>query len=182
MLTHSQIWHAIDALASRHGLSPSGLAKLAGLDPTTFNKSKRAAGGKLRWPSTESVAKALKAGGAGDQRAACGSSNPNRRRNARRPGSESSSDARPGDLRNTRSASLCPRLRVATVWNGRGPRCRRPGPPGGRSLFAFIPPIQPEPGPPPPGVGPAKAPRPALPARPRRHTREGNSANIASAA
>lgn len=64
MLTHSQIWHAIDALASRHGLSPSGLAKAAGLDPTTFNKSKRAAGGKLRWPSTESVAKALKAVGA----------------------------------------------------------------------------------------------------------------------
>ena len=61
MLTHNQIWHAIDALANRHGLSPSGLAKLAGLDPTTFNKSKRAAGGKLRWPSTESVAKALKA-------------------------------------------------------------------------------------------------------------------------
>lgn len=59
MLTHEQIWHAIDALAERHGLSPSGLAKLAGLDPTTFNKSKRAGGGKLRWPSTESVAKAL---------------------------------------------------------------------------------------------------------------------------
>lgn len=64
MLTHTQIWHAIDALAARHGLSPSGLAKLAGLDPTTFNKSKRAASGKLRWPSTESVAKALKAVGA----------------------------------------------------------------------------------------------------------------------
>lgn len=64
MLTHGQIWQAIDALASSHGLSPSGLAKLAGLDPTTFNKSKRAAGGKLRWPSTESVAKALTAVGA----------------------------------------------------------------------------------------------------------------------
>ncbi|MBU6445251.1 MAG: helix-turn-helix transcriptional regulator [Alphaproteobacteria bacterium] len=64
MLTHSQIWQAIDALANHHGLSPSGLAKLAGLDPTTFNKSKRAAGGKLRWPSTESVAKALTAVGA----------------------------------------------------------------------------------------------------------------------
>ncbi|MDE3115686.1 MAG: helix-turn-helix transcriptional regulator [Pseudomonadota bacterium] len=64
MLTHSQIWQAIDALAHGHGLSPSGLAKLAGLDPTTFNKSKRAAGGKLRWPSTESVAKALTAVGA----------------------------------------------------------------------------------------------------------------------
>ncbi len=64
MLSHGQIWHAIDALASRKGMSASGLAKLAGLDPTTFNKSKRAAGGKLRWPSTESVAKALAAVGA----------------------------------------------------------------------------------------------------------------------
>jgi phage repressor protein C with HTH and peptisase S24 domain len=65
MLTHSQIWGAIDALAARHGLSPSGLAKLAGLDPTTFNKSKRSgANGKLRWPSTESVSKVLRATGA----------------------------------------------------------------------------------------------------------------------
>jgi phage repressor protein C with HTH and peptisase S24 domain len=66
MLTHSQIWRAIDALATRHGMSPSGLAKLAGLDPTTFNKSKRgSANGKLRWPSTESLAKVLSATGAG---------------------------------------------------------------------------------------------------------------------
>ena len=65
MLTHPQIWRAIDALASRHGMSPSGLARLAGLDPTTFNKSKRgAANGKLRWPSTESLAKVLTATGA----------------------------------------------------------------------------------------------------------------------
>src|ERR1700733_9090403 len=65
MLTHSQIWRAIDALAARHGMSPSGLAKLAGLDPTTFNKSKRGApNGKLRWPSTESLAKVLSATGA----------------------------------------------------------------------------------------------------------------------
>jgi len=65
MLTHHQIWHAIDALAARHGLSASGLAKLAGLDPTTFNKSKRGgANGKLRWPSTESVSKILNATGA----------------------------------------------------------------------------------------------------------------------
>ncbi len=65
MLTHSQIWHAIDGLAARHGLSASGLAKLAGLDPTTFNKSKRGgADGKLRWPSTESIAKILGATGA----------------------------------------------------------------------------------------------------------------------
>jgi len=46
-------------------MSPSGLARLAGLDPTTFNKSKRgAANGKLRWPSTESLAKVLSATGA----------------------------------------------------------------------------------------------------------------------
>jgi phage repressor protein C with HTH and peptisase S24 domain len=65
MLTHPQIWRAIDALAARHGMSPSGLAKLAGLDPTTFNKSKRgAANGKLRWPSTESLSKVLSATGA----------------------------------------------------------------------------------------------------------------------
>jgi phage repressor protein C with HTH and peptisase S24 domain len=65
MVTHLQIWHALDALAARHGTSPSGLARLAGLDPTTFNKSKRgAANGKLRWPSTESLAKVLAATGA----------------------------------------------------------------------------------------------------------------------
>lgn len=64
MLTHGQIWRAIDALAAQHGMSASGLAKQAGLDPTTFNKSKRgAANGKLRWPSTESLAKVLTATG-----------------------------------------------------------------------------------------------------------------------
>ena len=64
MLTHPQIWRAIDALAARHGMSPSGLARVAGLDPTTFNKSKRGtANGKLRWPSTESLAKILSATG-----------------------------------------------------------------------------------------------------------------------
>src|SRR5712671_8188630 len=62
MLTHAQIWSAIDGLAKRSGLSPSGLAKKSGLDPTTFNKSKRITpDGRARWPSTESVAKALAA-------------------------------------------------------------------------------------------------------------------------
>jgi phage repressor protein C with HTH and peptisase S24 domain len=43
-------------------MSPSGLAKRSGLDPTTFNKSKRVtADGRERWPSTESVSKALAA-------------------------------------------------------------------------------------------------------------------------
>jgi phage repressor protein C with HTH and peptisase S24 domain len=62
MLTHAQIWTAIDRLAERSGLSASGLAKRAGLDPTTFNKSKRITpDGRSRWPSTESVAKILTA-------------------------------------------------------------------------------------------------------------------------
>src|ERR1700743_3406049 len=62
VLTHEQIWTAMDRLAARAGLSGSGLARRAGLDPTTFNKSKRiTADGRERWPSTESVAKALAA-------------------------------------------------------------------------------------------------------------------------
>ena len=61
-LTHDQVWTALDRLAERAGLSPSGLAKRSGLDPTTFNKSKRiTADGRERWPSTESVSKALTA-------------------------------------------------------------------------------------------------------------------------
>lgn len=64
MLKHADIWRAIDRLAQRHGLSASGLAKRGGLDPTTFNKSKRTTpDGKLRWPSTESIAKVLEATG-----------------------------------------------------------------------------------------------------------------------
>ena len=65
MLTHKQIWAAIDALAARYGMSPSGLARKSGLDATTFNPSKRIAeDGKKRWPSTESVSKVLAATGA----------------------------------------------------------------------------------------------------------------------
>jgi phage repressor protein C with HTH and peptisase S24 domain len=62
LLTHEQIWSALDRLAARAGLSPSALARNAGLDPTTFNKSKRiTVDGRERWPSTESLAKALAA-------------------------------------------------------------------------------------------------------------------------
>ena len=62
MLTHAQIWNALDRLAARNKMTASGLAKKAGLDPTTFNKSKRVTPeGRARWPSTESVAKALAA-------------------------------------------------------------------------------------------------------------------------
>ena len=63
-LSHAQVWDAIDALAQRNDMTPSALAKKAGLDATTFNKSKRSSvDGRLRWPSTESIAKVLDATG-----------------------------------------------------------------------------------------------------------------------
>ena len=66
VLTHDQVWTALDRLAARAGLSASGLAKRAGLDPTTFNKSKRITpDGRHRWPSTESVSKSLYAANVG---------------------------------------------------------------------------------------------------------------------
>lgn len=62
MLSHQRLWSAIDLLAQRRGLSASGLARKAGLDPTTFNRSKRQAlDGRQRWPSTESISKVLTA-------------------------------------------------------------------------------------------------------------------------
>ena len=65
MLSHVRIWAAIDRLAEKYGLSASGLARKAGLDPTSFNRSKRTSPeGRDRWPSTESVSKILAATGA----------------------------------------------------------------------------------------------------------------------
>lgn len=65
MFTHTSIWTAIDRLAQAFGYSTSGLAKKAGLDPTTFNKSKRIGpDGKPRWPSTESLSLVLTVTGA----------------------------------------------------------------------------------------------------------------------
>jgi phage repressor protein C with HTH and peptisase S24 domain len=62
MFTHAEVWRGIDRLARKNGLSPSGLAKSAGLDATTFNPSKRVTKEKkARWPSTESIAKILDA-------------------------------------------------------------------------------------------------------------------------
>jgi phage repressor protein C with HTH and peptisase S24 domain len=62
MLKHADVWRAIDRLATEHRLSPSGLARKAGLDPTTFNRSKRVTReGRPRWPSTESISKILAA-------------------------------------------------------------------------------------------------------------------------
>lgn len=66
MLTHRQLWAALDALAERLDISPSALARMAGLDPTSFNRSKRLSSDmppRPRWPSTESLAKVLAATG-----------------------------------------------------------------------------------------------------------------------
>ena len=63
-MRHDDIWRALDTLAAEQGLSASGLARKAGLDPTAFNPSKRTgADGRARWPSTESIAKVLAATG-----------------------------------------------------------------------------------------------------------------------
>ena len=56
-MTHDDVWRAIEHFATEHGMSCSGLAKCSGLDPTTFNKSKR-------WPSTNSISKILASTGA----------------------------------------------------------------------------------------------------------------------
>jgi phage repressor protein C with HTH and peptisase S24 domain len=62
MLSHADVWRGVDRLAEVNGLTASGLARRSGLDPTTFNKSKRATrDGRPRWPSTESLAKILEA-------------------------------------------------------------------------------------------------------------------------
>lgn len=65
-LSHAKLWKAVDALARREGLSPSGLARRAGLDATSFNPSKRfgpaSSSGeppRPRWPSTESLTRVL---------------------------------------------------------------------------------------------------------------------------
>ncbi|MBC6497009.1 MAG: helix-turn-helix transcriptional regulator [Alphaproteobacteria bacterium GM7ARS4] len=64
MMTHQEVWQAIDDLAKALNLSPSALAKKAGLDPTIFNKSKRInAEGRPRWPNTESIVQILRATG-----------------------------------------------------------------------------------------------------------------------
>ena len=65
MFTHKQVWGAIDAVAERYGFSASGLAKKAGLDPTSFNPSKRLGpDGRPRWPTMESINRVLDASSA----------------------------------------------------------------------------------------------------------------------
>ena len=63
-MTHEDIWDAIEKFAMAQHLTCSGLARRGGLDPTTFNRSKRwSKEGQPRWPSTQSIAKVLSATG-----------------------------------------------------------------------------------------------------------------------
>ncbi|MGB0552573.1 MAG: hypothetical protein ACPGQV_08365 [Alphaproteobacteria bacterium] len=48
MMTHSDVWRAIDLLAAQNGLSTSELARQAGLDRTAFAKSERRRDGRPR--------------------------------------------------------------------------------------------------------------------------------------
>lgn len=61
-MQHKLLWDTIETLAKSRGLSCSGLAKLSGLDATTFNKSKQfSPDGTPRWPSCATIAKIIKA-------------------------------------------------------------------------------------------------------------------------
>ena len=61
-MEHLLLWNAIEKLAKMRGLTCSGLAKLSGLDATTFNKSKQfSPDGTPRWPSCNTIAKIIKA-------------------------------------------------------------------------------------------------------------------------
>jgi phage repressor protein C with HTH and peptisase S24 domain len=63
-MTHEEIWGAIEKFALSQHKTCSGLARTSGLDPTTFNRSKRwSREGQPRWPSTQSIAKILSATG-----------------------------------------------------------------------------------------------------------------------
>ena len=60
MITHDNIWDAIDEIAHENNVSPSRMAINCGLDATIFNKSKRCdAFGKSRFPSLRTVVKVL---------------------------------------------------------------------------------------------------------------------------
>jgi phage repressor protein C with HTH and peptisase S24 domain len=60
MIAAHDVWAALDTLARERGLTPSGLARAAGLDATAFNPSRRGDGeGRARWLSLGSLLRAL---------------------------------------------------------------------------------------------------------------------------
>ena len=63
-MTHNELWTAIINVANWRHVSCSGLARMAGLDSTTFNKSKRFNKyGQPHCPSTYTLACVLDATG-----------------------------------------------------------------------------------------------------------------------
>ena len=59
-MTSEDFWVGIANVAQWKKLSCSGLAKFCGLDPTTFNKSKRLnRDGSPHWPSTYTLSRVL---------------------------------------------------------------------------------------------------------------------------
>ncbi|MFT9258713.1 MAG: helix-turn-helix transcriptional regulator [Acetobacter sp.] len=62
MIAPQEVWTTLDRLALERGFTPSALARAAGLDATTFNPSRRVgADGAYRWPSVNSLLRALEA-------------------------------------------------------------------------------------------------------------------------
>lgn len=60
MIRPDDLWEVLDALALEQGLTPSGLARAAGLDPTTFNPSRRIGPqGEMRWMALPTLLRAL---------------------------------------------------------------------------------------------------------------------------
>ena len=63
-MTHNELWIGIRNLASEFNVSCSKLAKISGLDPTVFNRSKEYTNsGKPRWISICSLARIMDATG-----------------------------------------------------------------------------------------------------------------------
>lgn len=63
-MTHNELWTAICNLADNFHISCSKLAKISGLDPTTFNRSKYTfANGQPRWLSTYTISRVMDATG-----------------------------------------------------------------------------------------------------------------------
>ncbi|MED6310308.1 MAG: helix-turn-helix transcriptional regulator, partial [Pseudomonadota bacterium] len=61
MMTHGDGWQAIDLLAENNRLSVSDLARVAGLDRSTFTKNKHLQDGRPRWSSTEGLSRIMNA-------------------------------------------------------------------------------------------------------------------------
>ncbi|MBR5354942.1 MAG: hypothetical protein IK122_02355 [Alphaproteobacteria bacterium] len=63
-MTHAELWMGICNLAENFHISCSRLAKISGLNPTTFNPSKYILhNGRLRWLSMYSLSRVLDATG-----------------------------------------------------------------------------------------------------------------------